>query len=288
MDDRLFCGAIEWEFEYDQRAGWLVDVPTPIKIFSSDKIQYNQKLKDPMGCTRYAVMTCVTNNWDITWTKEDFDYMRVTAPSYWWTPKNGMYLSKAGDMVVDYLNTLHPWQWWTKLEVNTIEEWLHYMNLWYCLHMWSQINKVYTDDIQDWLITDPRGKTWQWHSRTTIAQVYGTSIVENYVWFLPYNVIDIRSWKELMDARQLFTYSFIYYTKQKMPVDIPYPYMTVEQAESLEKKYPDLFTSEFSESVRAWIDLAKEWKLKYWYRKYLGIDGVMKMMIDINTYRAKN
>jgi len=43
-----------------------------------------------------------------------------------------------------------------------------------------------------------------------------------------------------------------------MPVDIPYPYMTVEQAESLEKKYPDLFTSEFSESVRAWIDLAKE------------------------------
>jgi hypothetical protein len=41
-----------------------------------------------------------------------------------------------------------------------------------------------------------------------------------------------------------------------MPIAIPHPYMTVEEANNLEKKYPDLFTPEFSESVRAWIDLA--------------------------------
>ena len=54
--------------------------------------------------------------------------------------------------------------------------------------------------------------------------------------------------------------------------EITVPYMTVEQADSLEKNYPDLFTSNLSESVRAWIDLAGTDKMKLHYTNYMGMD----------------
>jgi hypothetical protein len=76
-------------------------------------VQYNQRIKDPQGCTWYGAMTCIANNWGIDRTKEDFDYMRVTAPSYGWD-HNGMYTSRAGDMVVEYLNNKYPDQNWVK------------------------------------------------------------------------------------------------------------------------------------------------------------------------------
>jgi hypothetical protein len=61
-----------------------------------------------------------------------------------------------------------------------------------------------------------------------------------------------------MKAKQFYNQAFIYYPTKKMPQEIPYPYITLQEAEALEKKYPDLFTPDFSESVRAWIDLATE------------------------------
>lgn len=68
--------------------------------------------------------------------------------------------------------------------------------------------------------------------------------------------------------------------------EITVPYMTVEQAEALEKKYPDQYTASFSESVRAWVDLVPTGKMKLHYKNYTGVDGVMKMMNDLLSYRS--
>lgn len=73
---------MESDYEYDYRMGGVYERPQPLYTFSDKKIQYNQSKNDPRGCTRYGAMTCITNNWGIEWTKEDFDYMRATAPSY--------------------------------------------------------------------------------------------------------------------------------------------------------------------------------------------------------------
>ena len=232
-------------------------------------------------------MTCIANNWGIEWTDKDFLYMRIHAPDYGWVNHEWMYLSRAGDMVVDYLNKKYPTQWRKKLAINTIDEGKIYMDMWYMIHIGSKINKGYTGDIQDWLISKARWKDWTGHARSSTAQSYGNSIVENYVWWLPHNVIDIWNWQELMKANQLYTQSFIYYPTEKMPTEIPYPYATVERADNIEKLHPDMFTPWFSETVRAWIDMAKEWKIDYAYKNYTGVDWVMKMTNDLDYIRRK-
>ena len=50
--------------------------------------------------------------------------------------------------------------------------------------------------------------------------------------------------------------------------EIPYPYMTMEEADKLERQYPALFTSNLSESVRAWIDASKAGKIQWKYKNY--------------------
>jgi hypothetical protein len=110
-------------------------------------------------------------------------------------------------------------------------------------------------------------------------------IVENYVDMLPYNVIELKDHKQFRDVKQRHNQSFIYYPTNKMP-EIEVPHMTVAQADAIEKAYPLLFTQSFSESVRAWIDLAPTGKMKLHYTNYMGIDGVMKMMNDLLIYRS--
>lgn len=288
MVEELLWWAKQSDFEYDYMMWSLFDeVPKPLYTFKEIQQQYNQRKADPYWCCRYAVMTCIANNWGIDRTDADFLYMRETAPKYGRVDKEGMYLSKAGDMVIDYLNKKYPWQGRKKQSINIVNEWETYMNMWYMLHMGSKINKKYTSDIQDWLISSVWWFDWIGHSRSTSIIQTWKSLVENYVGWLPHNVIDLWSWDEIMKYKQFYTQAFIYYPTQKMPEAIPYPYMTIQEAELLEKKYPDLFTPDFSESVRAWIDLATEGKIKYWYTKYKGIDGVTKMMIDIDNYRQK-
>lgn len=288
MVEDLLWWAKQSDFEYDYMMGSLFnEVPKPLHTFKEIQQQYNQRKDDPYWCCRYAVMTCIANNWGIERTDADFLYMRETAPKYGRVDKEGMYLSKAWDMVDDYLNTKYPWQGRKKQSINIVTEWATYMDMWYMLHMGSKINKKYTSDIQDWLISNTRGFDWIGHSRSTSIIQTWKSLVENYVGWLPHNVIDLWSRDELMQYKQFYTQAFIYYPTKKMPEVIPYPHMTIQEAEILEKKYPDLFTQDFSESVRAWIDLATEGKIKYWYTKYKGIDGVTKMMIDIDNYRQK-
>lgn len=75
--------------------------------------------------------------------------MRSRAPSYGRAPKEGMFLSKAGDMVVDYLNELYPDQVRKKGTINLYEQGPDYMKLGYMVHMGSIINKRYLDIIKD-------------------------------------------------------------------------------------------------------------------------------------------
>lgn len=284
MEQLILGWAIESNFEYDYIM-WGIEQPIPLHTFEIKKIQYNQSKNDPRGCTWYAVMTCIANNWSIVWTDEDFKYMRENASRYGYVSWEWMYLSKAGDMVVDYLNIKYPTQWRIKKPIDIVDEWMYYMDMWYMLHMGSKINKTYTNDILDWLISKARGKEWTGHSRSTSNIQVRTSIVENYYWWLPFNVIDLRDWVEINKSNQFYRQAFIYYPTNKMPVVLP-PHMTIEQANELEKKYHDLFTNEFSESVRAWIDEASK-GMKLHFEKYLGIDWVMKMMNDLLIYRSK-
>jgi hypothetical protein len=48
--------------------------------------------------------------------------MRQNAYKYGWEDKQGMYLSKAGDMVVDYLNSKYPDQGRKKQSINIATE----------------------------------------------------------------------------------------------------------------------------------------------------------------------
>lgn len=288
----LLGWARESNFEYDVPcgAGITIRPKKPQRVFKDNKIQYNQRVDDPYGCTWYWAMTCVINNWDITRTDNDFVWFRTKAREYGWKDKIGMYTSKAWDMVVDRLNMKYPDQNRVKESIrvydNTDEVKKLLKNGW-MLHFSSQINSVYTNDIKDWVVEKPRWADGIWHSRsftTPSRENDWTMIVENYDWLLPHNVIDIKDFEELVKAKQFHIQVFIYYPTTKMQ-DIPYPYMTIEEADKLERQYPSLFTSNFSESVRAWIDASQSWTIKRKYKNYKWIDWVMKMMIDLSDIR---
>lgn len=287
--DEIVGWAYQSDFEYDVPCWATIIRPDkPNRKFQDYKIQYNQAVNDPYWCTRYGAMTCVTNNWDIDWMDIDFDYIRAKAPSYWFKDWVGMYTSKAGDMVVDYLNKLHPEHNWIKETFNTYEsanQIIELMKKWWMIHFSSQINQVYTNTILDGVIEEPRGTDGSGHARS-LCKSSGERevIIENYVDWLPYNVIDIKDFKKLLEAKQFHRQVFIYYPTTNM-TEIPYPYMTLDEANALESKYPLLFTPNFSESVRAWIDASKAGKIVWKYRNYKGIDGVMKMMIDLWAIR---
>ncbi len=90
---------------------------------------------------------------------------------------------------------------------------------------------------------------------------------------MPFNVIEIDNIKDLEDNTQLYHTFFIIYPTGKMAVPIKYPYMTVEEAEALEKSYPLLVSPSFSESVRAWVDLAQAGEEVYYeFVNFTGLD----------------
>ena len=63
-----------------------------------------------------------------------------------------MYTSKAGDMVVDYLNKLYPDQNWYKETLNTydsVNQIIELLKAGWMIHFSSQINQVYTNSILD-------------------------------------------------------------------------------------------------------------------------------------------
>lgn len=288
--DTIIGWALQSNFEYDVPcgAGLQLRPKSPIKTFKKEKIQYNQAKSDPYWCTRYGAMTCVANNRDVDRDDSDFQWFRKNAEKYWWKDKLGMYTSRAGDMVVDRLNYKFPKQNRVKESLYTYdnkEEIEELFNLWWMIHFSSNINKAYTDTIQDWVIEEPRGAGGIGHSRSKTKSSGSWNImIENYVDWLPYNVIDIKDYEELLNKKQFHIQVFIYYPTTNM-TEIPYPYMSIEEADLLEKKYPDLFTPNFSESVRAWIDASKAGVIEWKYKNYKGIDWVMKMMIDLWVIR---
>ncbi len=227
FEDLIVGWAIESNRESDYgMAWWLEIVPTAQYRFEDKKIQYNQKESDPRGCTRYWVMTAIANNRGVERVAEAFQHMRETAPSYWRAPKEGMLLSKAGDMVVDYLNSLHPDQGWTKLAISLYDEGENYMKKGYMLQVGSIVNSKYFGFTKTGLIDDIWGKEGEWHCRClflhTAYEAKGE--VENYVGILAHNVIDISVRQKIQDIRQYYSQAFIYYQTHKNMNEITVEY----------------------------------------------------------------
>jgi hypothetical protein len=310
MEDILINNsAKESNFEYDVPS-WAAAFLRPEKAlydFKRRKIQYNQKIYDPYWCTWYGAATFIANLRWIDWTKEDWNWFRDSAPSYWWSAGSWMYTSKAWDMIVKRLNMKFPEQRWVKESIDTYwsEDILGLLKVRWMLHMWSLINKKYLQDSQDdWVIEWPRWKWGEWHSRCFLYLWYGPGIVENYAkvdWvttWLKYNIIDLKEFEKMLYERQFHNQVFIYYPTSKMKTPIPYPHMTVEQADALEKisksVIPGLVSEDLSETVRAWIEAAEAWlfkqtddktQVRYLFRKYNGLDGVWKMTLDLAQIR---
>lgn len=300
--EQIIGWAIESCFEYDELAGALALRPgTPPYSFQHRKIQYNQAKNDPYGCTWYWWATFVVNCWwaNQDWDKEDWDWFRTNATKYWWKDKEWMYTSRAWDMIVDRLNIKFPQQKRVKEAIQTYgwEDLVALMRKKWILHMGSLINSAYTNDIKDWVIEKPRGAWWTGHSRCiALTEVDGKEwvvIIENYFWWLTYNVIDIKDFQELLNRKQFHNQMFIYYPTENM-TEIPYPYMTYAEAESIKKQYPMLVSPSFQETVRAWIDASQAGKFKQsddkniirWkYRNYTWIDWVAKMIVDLEQLR---
>lgn len=276
------------DFEYDVPvAGAVVEVPEkPAYRFEDQRKSYDQSKTDPSGCTRYAAMTCITNNWGIDRDDEDFDYMRQTAPSYGWVEGEGMYLSRAGDMVVDYLNKEFPDQAWVKwtVSVNTTET-DQLREKWRMIHMWSYINQSYSTQIKAGAIVEFRWKNGIGHSRSLLASLatYLPYIEENYKWVLPYNSIEIQCWPELKEKTQLYNQWFLYFPSWKQPMPITVPYMTESEASKIESSNPSLYEG-LTETVRTRIQYAEQ-GMPLTYTNYKWLVGTSKMVQDIRDYR---
>lgn len=133
--------------------------------------------------------------------------MRTTAPSYGWTKESGMYLSKARDMVLDYLNKLYPDQGWTSLVVSPNDpSIMDFLKMGYLIHIGSFVDPEYTKQIKTGKISSPWGNTGEGHSRSifTSQSTVLQYIEENYLGVLPYNTIEIDCWADLQKAHQFF------------------------------------------------------------------------------------
>lgn len=206
--------AIESNRESDYGIAWALEiVPSVLYRFEDKKIQYNQATNDPYGCTWYAVMTAIANNRWIEWTDQDFQYMRDTASNYGRLPKEWMLLSKAGDMIVDYLNKLYPDQGWNKLAISLYDEGEDYMKKGYMLQVGSIVNSKYFGFTKTGLIDDTRGKEWKGHSRDLFLHIAyeAKGEVENYEGILAHNVIDISVWEKIRAEAQYYRQAFLYY-----------------------------------------------------------------------------
>lgn len=290
MDELIIAWAKFSDFEYDVPvAGAVVQVPEkPTFRFEDQRKSYDQSKTDPSGCTWYAAMTCIANNRGIDRDAEDFEYMRTMAPSYWRVEGEGMYLSRAGDMVVDYLNKQYPDQAWVKrtVSVNT-QETDDLRSKWWMIHMWSYINQSYNSQIKLGAIVEFWGKTGIGHSRSLMASLatYLPYIEENYDGVLPYNTIEIQCRPELKENQQLYNQWFIYFPSWKMPIEITVPYMNEAEASAIENSNPSLYEW-LTETVRTWVVYAQQ-GMSLWYKNYRGLVGVSKMVIDIDKYREK-
>lgn len=281
----------------DYRSAGIANVPDPYARFESKKVQFNQNEYDESGCTYTAGMTITANNWLIVWTAEDIKWFLDNKHLYGWTGE-GMYMDRACDMVCYRLNMRYPAAAWKRIMIDYYVDRKYYLSKWHMIMIWSIINTAYIQEIKDGSINAPWWKTGMWHVRSDFEHIayVGEGVVENFLGQLPFNVIDIVAEKELDAAWQRYHSAFIIYPSGKMDKDLVFPvwhklagqkipYMTVEQAEALEaqanKVLPGLLTQDFSESVRKRVDEARSWNIKYGSLVYNGIDGVMKMMIDI-------
>lgn len=309
MEEVIIASAHESDFEYDVPSGAAAFLRPegPAFKFSDRKIQYNQSINDPSGCTRYGACCFIANLWGFDWEKSDRDWFREKAPSYWRKEWVWMFTSKAGDMIVARLNIKFPEQRWIKEAIYTYwdEDIKELLKTRWMLHMWSLINKKYISDSQDDGVIDwPRWKDGQGHSRNFLRLWYGEWIVENY-WAVPWvrnwlkhNIIDLKQFDKMLQEKQFHNQVFIYYPTSNMKTPIPYPHMTVEQADQLEKiaksVIPGLVSEDLSETVRAWVEAAEAWvfaktddktKVRYLFKRYNGLDGVGKMTLDLAQIR---
>lgn len=274
MVEDIFWGAIDGGLgEHDLFAG-IVDTPKPQYTFLDTRSERRQGTSE---CALFSAIWALEDNRARKFTDIEINTMRKMLPSYWRTVKDGMYLTKAWDLVVDYLASI--WEKRKKVALQTYTRDLYdYLDMWYSLWFGSKIGAVYTKDIKaDWDIDELFGGSI-WHARRLFKNKKNGNyyIVENYLWSLPYNVIEITPaiLEKQITNRKLFNQSFIYY-----PTDTMITNGIKHYAGNTPKE---------KETVKAWEDLINTEKIKPLFIDYEEFQGFTKMVAEITLYRDKN
>lgn len=271
MDDKdiLLWGAIDgnlWEQDY---AGDIPqDVPRPKENFLTHKSEYSQTRST---CVLYGAGWCIADNTSYDITIEDWKNVEALAPQYWRSVEHWMYLTKWGDLWVDYLKTksieLVKGVVWTYTQ-----DFFDIMDMWYSILFGSQISKSYITDLEaDWDI-DIGFNPWTWHARRMFKHTNGNYyIVENFVWRLKYNVIEVTPvmLDTLIKNKDLFNQSFYFYIKETMTNYPPHNQWT---------------TIPEKEIVKAWEQIIDAgWKPLY--ANYTDEFYITRMINEIGIYR---
>lgn len=216
LDNKIIVGwAIEENIQ-DETAWSLPSIPKAQYVFTDAKHQWRQWTSE---CVLYSVIWCVADNTLYDFTTKDIDELKSMLPDYWRDIDNWMYLTKWWDLVVDRFSKK-----WRKLKKVTIQtytdDFLEVLDKWYSVQFGSKIWKEYINDINtDWDI-DIEFKWSTWHARRIFKDLRKDSptywlyyIVENFLWSLKYNVIEVTPlmMHDLLSNGKMFYQSFIYY-----------------------------------------------------------------------------
>lgn len=272
MEQIILWGSIDWwlgEHDYEGGGSLLQSIKMPKHTWQDFRFEARQWTSE---CVMFAIMWCITDNTWYDFKQQDIDALRKMLPNYWRDIKNGMYTSKGWDMFVDYFKT--KWLTLMKNSVSTYSQsFLDIVNVWRSTTLWSKIDQTYTKDIQaDWDIDYVFwGSTW--HLRRIFKHNSNSNyyIVENFLWSLKYNVIEItpEKLKEQLDNKALHYTSFYFYFLEHIP-QMPEHNKGKTQAEK--------------EIVLAWEKCINEW-YKTSFTNFTDDFYITRMLIDIDKHR---
>lgn len=270
--DNRFWWAIDWwlwEHDYEGWGSLLQSIKAPKHIWQDFRFEARQWTSE---CVMFAIMWCITDNTWYDFKQSDIDTLRKMLPDYWWDVENWMYTSKWGDMFVDFFKK--KWLTLVKNSVSTYsQDYWDISNLWRSLTFGSKVGKEYTTDIQDdgdidYLFWWKTGHLRRIFKHKTNGNYY---IVENFLWSLKRNVIEITpdKLKEQLDNKTLHYTSFYFYFLENIPV-MP--------------KHNTGTTQNEKEIVLAWEKCIQEW-YKPSFINYTDEFYITRMLIDIDNHR---
>lgn len=215
MESLILTGAIEWDIQYDDVAWDLPQLPKAPYTFLDFKHQWRQGTSE---CVLYSVIWCVADNTAFDFTTQDISELKDMLPKYWRDVKEWMYLTRGWDLVVDRFKS--KWRVLKKVVVSTYtNDFREALDKWYSVQFGSKIWSDYIKDINaDWdidiIFNGSTGHARRIFKHKDTGNYY---IVENFVWSLKYNVIEVTPvmMNRLIKSWKLFYQSFVYYFEPK-------------------------------------------------------------------------